>query len=51
MKGVKEYARPPGPKHDSPNQLAAPARAPDPAGVTLGEHNVALGVAGVAVDG
>ncbi|GMA24736.1 hypothetical protein GCM10025864_24950 [Luteimicrobium album] len=29
VKDVKESARPPGPKDDSPNHLAAPAREPD----------------------
>jgi hypothetical protein len=63
VKGVKECARPPGPKHDSPRQLAAPAREPDHVtvgehsvtagerGVTAGERNVSLGEANVTVGG
>jgi len=46
VKGVKECARPPGPEHDSPNQLAAPAREPD----HVGEPNVTVGERSVTVD-
>ena len=49
VKGVEECARPPGPKHDSPNQLAAPAREPDH--VTIGQPHVTIGAASVTVGG
>ncbi|GAA4847556.1 hypothetical protein GCM10023221_27950 [Luteimicrobium xylanilyticum] len=40
VKGVRECARPPGPKHDSPNHLAAPTRDPDH--VAIDEHDVTI---------
>jgi hypothetical protein len=50
VKGVKECARPPGPKHDSPNHLAAPARPRTrPRHVTVGERDVTVGGHSVTV--